>query len=336
MTIEQEVKEFCSQIGKNPLLVQGAGGNVSWKDAGTLWIKASGTWLENAQQDIFVPVDLLEIQRQFLSKQLDAKPNIVGDTKLRPSIETMLHALMKHRVVVHIHAIDILAYLVRENAKSLIFEKMHGDKKWVFVDYAKPGKELSDKTATALNNNPSADTVFMKNHGVLVGGNTMPAVNARLQSILRKFECEPFAYPALRRPTLLCQQMVDYGYTRSEDDDMFALSCNEMLLQRLENEWALYPDHVVFLGGKAPLVDITKVQEYMHNRYPRPSFVIVKGNGLYESPQITKAERLQLKCYFNVVSRQSPGQKLDKLTVEQVNDLVNWDAEKYRKSVLNE
>ena len=34
--------KFCAQGGKNSLLVQGAGGNVSFKDNDVLWIKASG------------------------------------------------------------------------------------------------------------------------------------------------------------------------------------------------------------------------------------------------------------------------------------------------------
>ena len=43
-----EVTDYCAHIGADPLLVQGAGGNVSWKEDGTLWIKASGKWLAGA------------------------------------------------------------------------------------------------------------------------------------------------------------------------------------------------------------------------------------------------------------------------------------------------
>ena len=46
--LAQEVAAYCARIGADPLLVQGAGGNASWKEAGTLWIKASGTWLADA------------------------------------------------------------------------------------------------------------------------------------------------------------------------------------------------------------------------------------------------------------------------------------------------
>jgi rhamnose utilization protein RhaD (predicted bifunctional aldolase and dehydrogenase) len=47
-TLQASVINYCSTIGRDPLLVQGAGGNVSWKEGNTLWIKASGTWLADA------------------------------------------------------------------------------------------------------------------------------------------------------------------------------------------------------------------------------------------------------------------------------------------------
>ena len=72
-TVEQtkgeQVRAFCDRIGKDPLLVQGAGGNVSWKDGDVLWVKASGTWLSDAiGKDIFVPVELAHL-RQAIANQ---------------------------------------------------------------------------------------------------------------------------------------------------------------------------------------------------------------------------------------------------------------------------
>ena len=56
------ISNFCQRIGADPLLVQGAGGNVSWKEGDDLWVKASGTWLADAvSQDIFIPVSLTPI-----------------------------------------------------------------------------------------------------------------------------------------------------------------------------------------------------------------------------------------------------------------------------------
>ena len=56
MVYNHEMLSFCSEIGMNRLLVQGAGGNASWKENDTLWIKASGTWLVDAKShNIFLP-----------------------------------------------------------------------------------------------------------------------------------------------------------------------------------------------------------------------------------------------------------------------------------------
>ena len=50
---------FCAlsaRLGRDPLQVQGPGGNTSIKDRETLWIKASGTELADAEtKQIFSP-----------------------------------------------------------------------------------------------------------------------------------------------------------------------------------------------------------------------------------------------------------------------------------------
>ncbi len=55
----QSLRTLSAQLGADPLLVQAAGGNTSIKQDGTMWIKASGTWLMDAlSKDIFVPLNL--------------------------------------------------------------------------------------------------------------------------------------------------------------------------------------------------------------------------------------------------------------------------------------
>ncbi len=56
--------DLSARIGRDPLLVQASGGNTSIKLNGTLWIKASGKWLANAdKEEILVPVRLAECLR---------------------------------------------------------------------------------------------------------------------------------------------------------------------------------------------------------------------------------------------------------------------------------
>ena len=151
-SLRPSVIKYCSVIGKDPLLVQGAGGNVSWKDEGTLWVKASGTWLvEATEKDIFVPVDLNDLQTAIKKGDFAVTPKVKGESLLRPSIETLLHALMTHRVVVHLHAIGPLAHLVRNNSEfNEICGRFKAEYPWAIVNYRKPGKDLAKAVAGVL------------------------------------------------------------------------------------------------------------------------------------------------------------------------------------------
>lgn len=121
------------------MLVQGGGGNVSWKDGKTLWIKASGRWLAEADADnIFVPVDLSHLLQATHDGIFDAIPIALGATGLKPSIETVLHAVMPHRFVVHLHPVAALAFLVRRAPGADLESRLKG-LDWQLVEYRKPG-----------------------------------------------------------------------------------------------------------------------------------------------------------------------------------------------------
>ena len=65
----QAINDLCADLGKDRLLVQGSGGNVSWKEDGVLWVKGSGTCLANAdKENIFVPVDLVHLQKALFTE----------------------------------------------------------------------------------------------------------------------------------------------------------------------------------------------------------------------------------------------------------------------------
>ena len=138
------VSDFCQLIGNDELLVQGAGGNVSWKEDNTLWVKASGTWLENVNtEDIFVPVCLNTINSEIKKNNYDFKPEPINKSSLKPSIETILHALMKEKYVVHLHAVDIISDLIKDNCFDILNKKMPKSLPWKLIDYYTPGPDLA-------------------------------------------------------------------------------------------------------------------------------------------------------------------------------------------------
>ena len=107
----EQLKELSARIGCDPLLTQASTGNTSIKLNGTLWIKASGRWLADAElQDILVPLDLNET-RSYIKQKID--PSGVYE---EASVETAMHAVLPHRVVMHVHSVNTIAWAVRRCA----------------------------------------------------------------------------------------------------------------------------------------------------------------------------------------------------------------------------
>lgn len=333
--IEKQVKAFCAQIGADPLLVQGAGGNVSWKDGDVLWVKASGTWLVDAEsKDIFVPVNLAHLQDALAKRDFSVKPEVNSNSGLRPSIETLLHALMPHKVVAHLHAVEILAHLVQVNARQRIKSLVADSVKWIYNDYFKPGADLARAVSEELTNRPDADVVFMGNHGVVIGGRSVDEVFATLHTLTFKLKAQrslsvPETSPATRQSDFFA-----CGYIPCVDKEVGLLALKDELINRLRHEWALYPDHVVFLGAEANILERNfRMLELDERACCKPPFIIAVGDGVYESPTATPAQKAQLRCYFDVISRLGNADKLSILTNRQVSELLNWDAEEFRKNL---
>ena len=73
----KKLSQFCDNVGKNILLVQGIGGNVSYKHNDELLIKASGLSLKDAlHKNIFVKVSLEKLNANFYQEENMENKNI--------------------------------------------------------------------------------------------------------------------------------------------------------------------------------------------------------------------------------------------------------------------
>ena len=114
--MNNEIINFCKSIGFNFDLVQASGGNISWKSRGSLWVKASGKKICDANKNnFFVEIDIKKFKAQLIKKEFYDESISLPNSKLRPSIETFLHLIIEKKFVLHIHALEILAFLVRDN-----------------------------------------------------------------------------------------------------------------------------------------------------------------------------------------------------------------------------
>src|SRR5436853_1054108 len=153
--ILNELRRMSARVGKNILLTQAAGGNSSIKHGDVLWVKASGTWLADAEdKDIFLPVSLPGA-RTALAQGDERMPLAVqhGETTLRASIETSLHALMPHPVVLHVHAVNTIAWSVRADAGEEFAARLHG-MAWRRLGYHHPGLPLAQTVSRSAAQGP--------------------------------------------------------------------------------------------------------------------------------------------------------------------------------------
>lgn len=174
---------LSARIGQDPLLTQAAGGNTSIKAGSVLWVKASGKWLAKVSEEpMFVPVNLDGVRRRIAAGEADpAKPETLeagGVQGLRPSIETTLHALMPHPVVLHVHSVNTIAWAARADGESRIAERLAG-LNWVWVPYCRPGLPLTQAVARVMETrNP--DVLIIANHGPVLGAADCAAAEALL------------------------------------------------------------------------------------------------------------------------------------------------------------
>jgi len=171
----QALRALSAALGRNRFRTQAAGGNTSIKRDGVMWIKASGRQLADAlDQDIMVPVALDGLRAAALRNDPAADgavPFVIEElnpAKLRPSIETSVHAIIPHTVVAHIHCVETIALAVRENARELVADRLEGlqGMVWAFVPYRRPGRFWRQRRGSREPDGASLPRAF---HGAAAG-----------------------------------------------------------------------------------------------------------------------------------------------------------------------
>lgn len=321
------ISEYSATLGSDELLVQGAGGNISWKHGDILWVKASGTWLANAKKDnIFVPIDLAHLTDNINKGNFAVKPLLTAASSMRPSIETVLHGLMPHRVVLHLHPVEILAYLVRKDVIPTFKTTLDGVVKWGIVDYSKPGEHLAKSIHKLLSSNKDIDVVFLNNHGIVIGGETIEKVDSTLRLLLSKLKNSIAEWENLE---VTVDKNPD-GFSPIKDKELNQLATSPQAIEMLHKSWALFPDHVVFLGANAVIARNEHELEMVAKSQKNAPFLFVEGKYVLQNDTATMAQMAQLRCYYEVIRRQTSADTLQALSDKQVHELINWEAEAHR------
>ncbi|MGI8960515.1 MAG: class II aldolase/adducin family protein [Bryobacteraceae bacterium] len=310
-SIRSEIDSLLSlsaRIGRDRLLTQASNGNTSIKLDRVLWIKASAKWLSNAlQEDILVPVDLamakncLRRNKEFRSVEANS-----SGRNLRPSIETAMHVVLGHRVVVHVHSVNSIALGVRSDARQHLRQRLDG-LRWEWVPYMPSGLPLAGAIERVVGDSPSSDVIVLGNHGLIVCGPDCDSVEELLEEVETRLTLNPRRAPDFDRDFLLRLARESSGWRIPDHTALHALA-TDAISRKIISGGVLYPCQAIFLGGSDPwkcfysgLYSEAAKKLKCHNE--GQPFAILEGRGVLIGDNITSAELETLLGLVEVVQR---------------------------------
>jgi rhamnose utilization protein RhaD (predicted bifunctional aldolase and dehydrogenase)/NAD(P)-dependent dehydrogenase (short-subunit alcohol dehydrogenase family) len=192
-------------VGREPRLVQPGGGNTSAKSGDTLLVKGSGTDLRTIGRDGFTQLSLASLSAlRSATSMLDAEMmRFMAGCMLQPgpapSVETPLHSLLPHRVIVHTHDVATMSLtnVAGDVAERILAELFSGE--IVMVPYVRPGFPLAQAVSRIVDRLGS--TVYglaLAHHGLIVWGDDARTCYARLLQSINRIE----DYLATRRQAM--------------------------------------------------------------------------------------------------------------------------------------
>jgi rhamnulose-1-phosphate aldolase/alcohol dehydrogenase len=168
-------------LGADRALANQGGGNTSAKEtvidhAGretrVLWVKGSGTDLATITAAGFPGLRLDELLLLRARDEMDDATMVdyllrsaLRPDQPRPSIETLLHAFVGAEHVDHTHPDAVIALTSTPEGRRLAVDTFGDEAVW--LDYQRPGFDLSRRIGLLLDEQPTARAVLLERHGLV-------------------------------------------------------------------------------------------------------------------------------------------------------------------------
>jgi len=364
-----ELITLSRRYGADPEFVLGGGGNTSWKDDSTLHVKASGVALGTIDESGFASLNLAAVRsvldRDFPSDSSARESQVLaalmaarlpGQT-MRPSVETILHALFPYAYIVHTH--PALANGLLCSARGPLESARLFGGKVLWIDYTTPGYVLSKALKDAFAGLGSAGEpvpriVFLQNHGVFVAADEPAEIEA----------IYAFIFGAIQANVTETPQLAPLGAETSWPDSgnierqLGTVAPGSILRRAWNPEAARFlasaeafaplsdpftPDHIVYAGAR-PLylaAEDWKLlpglwKEFTEREGFAPRIVAVRSLGVFAIGASPKAADLALALFSDAmkIARYSfsfGGPK--HMATADVEFIKRWEVEQYRSSV---
>lgn len=351
-------------------LAQAGGGNTSVKlDEKVMLVKSSGYQLADVNETTgYSKVDYRMIVSYFeenmteetgafsesktcsegtfteeMGKDLLSQAQIEGG---RASIETFLHAVTG-KYTLHSHPMLVNILTARRGGMDTLKELFP---EAVFVPYRKPGAALAEAYYRIYRQHRkaggSSELIFLENHGLVVSGQDAAQVIAGTQEVLHKIadylHIENQAYDNASKIWNVLTEIPEFQdrivYT-SENKYLSWDYIGEALLEKNVWEHAFCPDCVVYAGKEMLCLaddfcreDILSFME----KYGHPTLICYHRNIYIVAESVRKAQEIENVMSFaaqvQIENRKSDAASaMNFLTDAQMEELLNWESEKYRR-----
>lgn len=347
----EELVAISKYAGMREDLVQAGGGNSSVKlDDERMIIKASGVQMADVScEHGYSTVDYPRIRR-FMDELARGTARDSANQALeaaliegkRPSIETFLHAIAG-RVTLHTHPVSVNVLTARQDGMRTLCELFPDA---LPVGYATPGLKLAKLYAQAFLEKDASraggfPTVFLKNHGMVVSGESAAAVIAETERITK----------AVEERVGMDNGAYRTGYEIYRFFEKSGLSDGKIVV-KVESEtvldsyrqhghklWAYQtcPDCVVFCGKAAFAYDGPQSAQSLPEfcaKYGLPVLIQAHDTLFIRADSVRKAREIEsVLAYSARIAGYCRGVEMDCLSDAEQNYLLNWDAEKYRREM---
>jgi len=366
MSIKELVKISCF-YGKDPSFLLAGGGNTSFKDKRYLYVKASGFKLASIGKDGFVklernalnriwekeyPADVDLREKQALQDLMDSRAS--GETK-RPSVESLLHAVLPQKYVIHTHPTIVNGLTCSKNGRQMAEQLFHTQCMW--VPSINPGYILAKLIKTRLSEYKKKykslpDIILLENHGMFVGAETTREIktihNFVIGTLKKQIVYEPdFSSTRINKEVMekVCRRIKNYSafkdayITFEYNTEISDTVKDSASFQKVHSSYT--PDHTVYAGPEMLFVEDLKsieqdIDQYRERNDCYPKVIAVKMIGVFALGDKEDSSHITMLLFLDalkiaVYTESFGGYKfMDK---EQIDFIKNWEVEKFRSKV---
>jgi NAD(P)-dependent dehydrogenase (short-subunit alcohol dehydrogenase family)/rhamnose utilization protein RhaD (predicted bifunctional aldolase and dehydrogenase) len=332
--------EISRFFGNNKEYVIAGGGNTSFKDDQTIWIKASGQALAELEEKGLVALSREKLR--FISVKMYSDDPVIREEQVkndlfnsiidpgqnkRPSVETSLHEIIRYKFVVHLHPTLINGILCSRNAKNLIL-KLFGEKV-LFVNYTDPGYTLFKKLESEIGNyrekySSDPQIIFLENHGSFVSADSIEEIRNIYENIFsvietqfsRLSDAEELPYNPVLYKVLPALRMLLSG------DSVKVIRCrhNTLIAKYYQNQQEFHkislplsPDIIVYCKTRYLFIEqyasAEKILDSIKQQLPRfqneygylPSIIVIKNAGILAVENSAAAAETLLDVYEDLI-----------------------------------